>query len=695
MMEDDAKCVQRKIRKCAVDVHPTENALVVSYELEGVFLAGTVLEHSRECQKLIRLKRLNETTDVAALAREVVHKCSILPESKTTEVEQLINYLQCRGDTTRSSSRVSQRSETASISKTESYVEMLYEDAADKVRGSALVLRLARNPENLGELCMNDTLLCALARVLREDGRKNMELATNIVYIFFCFSTFSQFHSVITEYKIGSVCMDLIDFEQRRHTQWREDLARKATEDGTEYEKGVRKYHALAKRQNQLLRVAYYLLLNLAEHPKSEIKMVNRGIVPMLVKSLERDDADLLLLVVSFLKKLSVYYENTAEMAKLGVIQWLAPLLPSRPDLQNALLRLLLNLSFDLELRAGMVRVGLLPKLVDLLRDPTSAPVVLCILYHISMDDRCKSHFTYTDCIPIIVKLLLHYIGECVPLEPAALAINLAASKRNAQLICEHLDALVGQAFRHHDPVLMKVIRNISQHDGPTKTALMEHTPLIASALQSVKNEEFVLECIGTLGNLNVPEMNFSGLLQEHRLVQWIKEILESKESADDMLLEVVVLVGTVTSCDVACAHLLVEGGIVLSLTNLLGAKQEDDELVLQIVYAYHGLLRHDAVRLKLVQDSKVPAYLLDLLHDQNPEVRRVCNNALDLVAECEQDWAKRIQRSKFRQHNAQWLDMVERCLGTEEESDEPPFADSDLLERFDLLSNGSWASDP
>ena len=28
--------------------------------------------------------------------------------------------------------------------------------------------------------------------------------------------------------------------------------------------------------------------------------------------------------------------------------------------------------------------------------------VVLCILYHISMDDQWKSMFTYTDCIPTV-----------------------------------------------------------------------------------------------------------------------------------------------------------------------------------------------------------------------------------------------------------------------------------------------------
>lgn len=57
-----------------------------------------------------------------------------------------------------------------------------------------------------------------------------------------------------------------------------------------------------------------YLLLNLAEDAKVEMKMKNKGIVSMLVQLLERDNVDLLILVVSFLKKLSIFMENKAEM---------------------------------------------------------------------------------------------------------------------------------------------------------------------------------------------------------------------------------------------------------------------------------------------------------------------------------------------------------------------------------------------
>jgi hypothetical protein len=69
------------------------------------------------------------------------------------------------------------------------------------------------------------------------------------------------------------------------------------------------------------------------------------------------------------------------------------------------------------------------------------------------------------------MKMLLETKGERLPLELVALAVNLAANKRNAQLICEGsgLRLLMKRAFKFKDPLLLKMARNISQHEGPTK----------------------------------------------------------------------------------------------------------------------------------------------------------------------------------------------------------------------------------
>lgn len=53
-------------------------------------------------------------------------------------------------------------------------------------------------------LLLTETVLGALARVLREDWKKSLDLSYNIVYIFFCFSVFSNFHTVISHFKVSS-----------------------------------------------------------------------------------------------------------------------------------------------------------------------------------------------------------------------------------------------------------------------------------------------------------------------------------------------------------------------------------------------------------------------------------------------------------------------------------------------------------
>lgn len=66
-----------------------------------------------------------------------------------------------------------------------------------------------------------------------------------------------------------------------------------------------------------LLVVAFYLLLNIAEDTRVELKMRNKNLIPMLVKMLERNNEELLILIISFLKKLSIFAENKDDMVRI------------------------------------------------------------------------------------------------------------------------------------------------------------------------------------------------------------------------------------------------------------------------------------------------------------------------------------------------------------------------------------------
>lgn len=63
--------------------------------------------------------------------------------------------------------------------------------------------------------------------------------------------------------------------------------------------------------------VAFYLLLNIAEDTRVELKMRNKNLIPMLIKMLERNNEELLILIISFLKKLSIFAENKDDMVSI------------------------------------------------------------------------------------------------------------------------------------------------------------------------------------------------------------------------------------------------------------------------------------------------------------------------------------------------------------------------------------------
>ncbi|KAJ7338320.1 hypothetical protein JRQ81_011288 [Phrynocephalus forsythii] len=230
--------------------------------------------------------------------------------------------------------------------------------------------------------------------------------------------------------------------------------------------------------------------------------------------------------------------------------------------------------------------------------------------------------------------MLFECPDERIDLELISFCINLAANKRNVQLICEGngLKMLMKRALKFKDPLLMKMIRNISQHDGPTKTLFIDYVGDLAAQISSDEEEEFVIECLGTLANLTLSDLDWELVLKEYKLVPYLKDKLKPGSAEDDLVLEVVIMIGTV-SMDDSCAALLAKSGIIPALIELLNAQQEDDEFVCQIIYVFYQMVFHQATRDVIIKETQAPAYLIDLMHDKNAEIRKVCDNTLDIIA--------------------------------------------------------------
>lgn len=243
-----------------------------------------------------------------------------------------------------------------------------------------------------------------------------------------------------------------------------------------EMEKLNRQFKTFAKKQEQLLRVAFYLLLNIAENTKLEEKMRKKSIIKMLVSTLERQNIDLLILVVTFLKKLSIVKDNKEEMKELNVIEKLPRLLQSsNHDLILTTLKLVFNLSFDGQIRSKMIRNQMFQKIIQFMSDDKYHAIVIRILYHFSLDDKVKPFFATTDSIPLLMDMLVLNVNKKSETDLVALGINLALNKKCAQKMIEQnrLNAVIQRAFKYQDELLMKMIRNLSFHEELKKDFLV------------------------------------------------------------------------------------------------------------------------------------------------------------------------------------------------------------------------------
>lgn len=102
------------------------------------------------------------------------------------------------------------------------------------------------------------------------------------------------------------------------------------------------------KKQNKLLFVCFYILLNLADDINTEKKMMKKDLSNMMLAMLSRANEDLLVLVITFLKKLSMFEENIILFKEQKLIDSLLKcILCNSQTVVLIALRLLFNLSFD------------------------------------------------------------------------------------------------------------------------------------------------------------------------------------------------------------------------------------------------------------------------------------------------------------------------------------------------------------
>lgn len=705
--------VRKSIRPCGIELHPKDCAIIVHYDVESSIDGERIGVESKTTRVL--MKTLRSDSNVSRLAEDVVRKCKYIAPHDQMLVEQLIMQLQQRlatqdakvGNTPAAGleglidGRINREDglPAAHIGELDDYLELLYEgqeEMTEKIHGTAMILKLCRNVGHLEQLIQNHTVMGALSRVLAEEFRKSMDLTYNIVRIFLSFSNFQEMHAILANYRVGNMMMKILDLEAKR-IEHRNEEDRKREEDGESLRKadGGRESERLAKRrardaakfrilqqkQDRLLFAVFHVLINLAEDANVEKKMVKRGVIDFLLLLLQRSSANLLIIVTAFLKKLSVFEENVAQIVQGGAVAGLVRALPCSNDpLMHVTLRCLFNLSFDAAARTAMMEASLLPKLAELLKKAPFRARTLRLLYHLSADDRCKSLFTYTDAVPIVMKLLLNFPQPQVPGELGALAVNLSINARNAEIMSSGrgLSQLVDRMCQTKDKLLAKVVRNVAlwtfnlQADAKDPGREYRQGQVWAPHVRSLLSlctqpdvaTDLVLEVIGTLACITVFDLprnaSWGDMIEEFQLTSFFVKLLVPGMSETDLALEVVLFIDQL-AMDPESAPVMANSQVMRCLFELLRDKGNDAEVVLQLLLTFRRLCVHTATREEILYSKRAVVDIMDHLDHDHPRVRMAADECLRMLLDHARDneMSGEIRRRRFESYNRQWLEAM------------------------------------
>ncbi|KAG6552148.1 hypothetical protein Mapa_006250 [Marchantia paleacea] len=421
----------------------------------------------------------------------------------------------------------------------------------EKIKATDYIYNLARRTERLATIAQHSSALGALARVLREEGRKSFNLRLNIVSIFFMMSFFPKFHQRLLEQKIGKTTLNILVLE---------------------------------------------------------VQCMETMMQEFLCKILVRKSIALLIITVTFLKKLSIFKQNMDVMKENGIIYRLSVLIRCQHEsLLLAVLRLLWNLSFDPGLRMDMIKCKVIQALEMLLKDKKFEHLVFGLLYNLSTDAEGRKAFLETDIGPMILEAMTVESRQNITGELVALAVNLTTLPHTSEIICrsQGLERFIQRAIQFRNPLLFKVIKNISQSET-AKPQLIRFLPALIDVIKRPDSCTFLqVEVMKIFNQMTTSGDVFYRLVEDTDLLQFFAALMKSSlMEEEEIFLEIVVFVGAVRSDRIAAK--IADSGLVRRMCTYFLQKKKDSEIVLQLLWTLGQLLLHATTSKEVVTCDKV-----------------------------------------------------------------------------------------
>ena len=548
------------------------------------------------------------------------------------------------------------------------YADLLYEEKyEDKIKGARNILTLIKEPTIMITILReNENLFDILSRTLRDENKKSMELSIILLDFFTSYSYFKQFHKALLDQSIGEICMGIVDFQFMKYEYRRNEMIRLSTSDSVskgEYQNYLDKFLFLVRKQDRILKLAFLTLLHLSEEYKTEYKMVKKDIVGCIMKNLGRQNINLLLELLIFLKKLSMFAVNKDTMIKNGILEKVMDLFKiGHPLIWKFNIDLLFNLSFDqkfrlkfLEKKEYFMNINELFK-----KNKEYRSIIIRFFYNLSLEEKSMPLFYESDCLLILNELIIKFPENLIAAELAALTLNLVTYPLNAKKIASkgRIKALIERALKFSDFHLIKIVKNIlkySDDDEANDDTLDDHSVIneivedyiddYFMKILKTKSEgnEFLIETIEILSYIDT---DWYERLDKHNLIHFFeKELKENRY--DDLLIAVIQFLGNVAS-QPDCSGPIAQSSIINLLYFTFQKKIDNYDIVFGIIYTLYQLMAFGKTQKLIKANEDLINFVISCLKCNNEQIIFISTNFLEIVQLFNNKWSDIIKAQKF-----------------------------------------------
>jgi hypothetical protein len=556
---------------------------------------------------------------------------------------------------------------SVNIEQIEKYVDLLYEQPDEKIKGARYLLYLIQSPNNMYIICEEqEKLLDVISRTLRDEHKKILELSIYLIYFFYAFSQYQIFHPLLLQRSVGELCMGIIDYNLLKYDYRKDELLHLSTSNKLtqkEYQVALEKFLFLVRKQDRLLTKAFQILHRLAEDPKVEVKMVKKGIVNLLLKNMDRININLLLEVLLFLKKLSIIQINKDAMIKGKIFEKMMKVFEIRhPYIWAINLQIFFNLSFDHDFRMEVIsKPEAFYQLTSFFKLTDFRSNILRIFYNFSLEEKALPLFYNSETIFIIYELLDKFPEKIIGAELAALTLNLIAYPPNAQKLAENgrVKNLIERVLKNSDFELMKIIRTIIENCNNDKSInkiynkyVEDHFMPILTSKQ--ETNEYLIETIYILSYIDT---DWAPKLDKFNLIEFFEKNLKT-QNYDEFLLAVISFFGNIAT-DKGCSNKIANSKIIPLLNQILVRKMDSLNIVFSIILSLYQMLPWKDTRELIVKNEELIKIVLNCLKCPNEQINFISMRFLEIVQIFEKQWSEKIKKEKFRLYNNELINKI------------------------------------